>query len=70
MQKIIMYGIGNDFHAYFNGTSSLYRNMIEEMGITVTALCDSNQSRFGEKIYLGGDRAYELKDIQNVSEDS
>lgn len=68
MQKIIIYGIGHDFHIYFD-EASLYQSMTEEMGISVTALCDGNEKRFGEKVYIG-DKEYEIRDVQGILEDS
>lgn len=64
MQKIIIYGIGNDFHTYFDQIS-LYRNMTEKMEVSVLAFCDGNEKRIGEKVYIGNEM-HEIKNVQTV----
>lgn len=68
MQRIIIYGIGNIFHNYFD-IPFLYQSMAEEMGITVTALCDGNESHIGEKVSMGNEM-YQVKTIQDVPQGS
>lgn len=68
MQRIIIYGIGSDFHTYFDEVS-LYRSLTEEMGVTIAALCDGNVNRFGEKVQMG-DMEYIIQDVCNVPKDS
>lgn len=46
MERIIIYGIGSDFHTYFDEVS-LYRSLTEEMEVAVVALCDGNEKRLG-----------------------
>ncbi|MDE6603086.1 MAG: glycosyltransferase family 92 protein [Lachnospiraceae bacterium] len=67
MQRIIVYGIGQDFHTYFD-EESLYLSLTMEMGISITAFCDGNKKRFGEKISVG-EQVYEIRDICGISGD-
>lgn len=67
MEKIIIYGIGSDFHTYFDEVS-LYRSLTEEMEVTVVALCDGNLKRLGENVQMG-DRIYVIQNVCGISED-
>jgi len=68
MQRIIIYGIGTDFHTYFD-QASLYHSLTKEMGISIVALCDGNKERFGEKVFAG-EQMYEIRDIRGFSGDA
>lgn len=68
MERIIIYGIGSDFHTYFDEVS-LYRSLTEEMEVAVVALCDGNEKRLGENVQMG-DRAYVIQNVCGISEDS